>query len=120
MTVQTRRWLARASFALMAAAVAILLGFAGWHSLTLIAFAAIRACAVVAGAYWFLANRGVVRWLALILVIAAPVVILVTFARAGQLWVAVPAALSAGAAAAWGPAVRGLAVVARPVSRRGR
>jgi len=40
MTLKTRRWLARASFALMLAAVAILLGFAGWRSLTLIAFAA--------------------------------------------------------------------------------
>jgi len=89
MTVKTRRWLARATFVLMAAAVAILLGFAGWHSLTLIAFAAAGACAVVAGGYWFLAHRGVVRWLALIVVIAAPVVILVAFARAGLLWVAV-------------------------------
>ncbi len=69
MTLKTRRWLARASFVLMLAAVAIVLGFAGWHSLALIAFAAIGACAVVAGAYWFLANRGVRRWLALILVI---------------------------------------------------
>ena len=49
MTLKTRRWLARASFALMLAAVAILLGFAGWHSLTLIAFAAGGACAVAAG-----------------------------------------------------------------------
>ncbi len=69
MTPKTRRWLARASFVLMLAAVAIVLGFAGWHGLALITFAAIGACAVVAGAYWFLANRGVRRWLALILVI---------------------------------------------------
>jgi diacylglycerol kinase family enzyme len=89
MTLKIRRWLARASFALMLAAVAILLGFAGWHSLTLIAFAAGGACAVAAGAYWFLANRGIVRWLALVLVIAAPVLILVAFARADLLWVAI-------------------------------
>ena len=91
MTVTTRRWIARASFALMLAAVAIVLAVAGWHSLALIAFAAIGACAVAAGAYWFLANRGARRWLALILVIAAPVLILVTFARADLLWVAVVA-----------------------------
>lgn len=69
----------------MLAAVAILLGFAGWHSLVLIAFALTGACTVVAG----LANRGARRWLALILVIAAPVLLLVTFARASMLWVAI-------------------------------
>jgi len=89
MTLTARRWLARASFALMLAAVAVLIGFAGVHSLELIAFALIGACAVVAGAYWFLANRGVWRWLALILVIAAPVLILVTFVRADLLWEAI-------------------------------
>ena len=52
----TRRWLARASFALMLAAVALVLAVAGWHSLALIAFAAIGVCAVLAGGYWFLAQ----------------------------------------------------------------
>ena len=81
MTTMTRRWLARASFALMLAAVVLLLAVAGWRSLTLVAFAAIGVCAVLAGGYWFLANRGVLRWLALVLVVAAPVLILVAFAR---------------------------------------
>lgn len=102
MREKPRRWLARASFALMLSAVALLLGFAGWRSLTLIAFAVIGACAVVAGAYWFLANRGVLRWLALALGVAAPVLILVTFAWTGLLWVAIVAvalmAASAGTA----------------------
>jgi len=79
-----RRWLARASFALMLAAVALVLAVAGWHSLTLIAFAAIGVCAVLAGGYWFLANRGVRRWIALALVVAAPVLILVAFTRASR------------------------------------
>ena len=80
MTTMTRRWLARASFALMFAAVALVLAVAGWRSLALVAFAVIGVCAVLAGGYWFLANRGLLRWLALVLVIAAPVVILVAFA----------------------------------------
>ena len=63
MNVRTRRWLARASFALMLAAVALVLAVAGWRSLTLVAFAVIGACAVLAGAYWFLANRGALRWI---------------------------------------------------------
>ena len=36
MTVTTRRWLARASFALMFAAVVLVLAVAGWRSLTLV------------------------------------------------------------------------------------
>ena len=80
MTATTRRWLARASFALMLAAVVLVLAVAGWRSLALVAFAVIGVCAVLAGGYWFLANRGVLRWLALVLVVAAPVLILVAFA----------------------------------------
>jgi hypothetical protein len=37
MTVMSRRWLARASFALMAAAMLLVLAVAGWRSLTLTA-----------------------------------------------------------------------------------
>ena len=91
MITKARRWLARASFALMLAAVALVLTVAGWHSLALIAFAAVGVCAVLAGGYWFLANRGVRRWLALALVVAAPVLILVAFTRASLLWVAIVA-----------------------------
>ena len=80
MTMKARRWLARASFALMLAAVALLLAVAGWRSLALVVFAVVGVCAVLAGGYWFLANRGVLRWIALVLVVAAPVFILVAFA----------------------------------------
>ena len=99
MTTMTRRWLARASFALMLAAVALVLAVAGWRSLTLVAFAVIGVCAVLAGGYWFLANRGLLRWLALVLVIAAPVLILVAFAWHHLLWVAVVAVVLMIAAA---------------------
>ncbi len=91
MNMTTRRWLARASFALMLAAVALVIAVAGWRSLALVALNAIGVCAVLAGAYWFLANRGVLRWIALVLVVAAPVLILVVFALASLLWVAVVA-----------------------------
>ena len=74
MNTMSRRWLARASFALILAAVALVLAVAGWHSLTLAGLTAIGVCAVLAGGYWFLANRGVLRWVALVLVVAAPVV----------------------------------------------
>jgi diacylglycerol kinase family enzyme len=58
----------------------------------------------LAGGYWFLAHRGVLRWAALVLVVGAPVVILVVFARASLLWAAVVAValmvLAAGTARA--------------------
>jgi hypothetical protein len=66
MSVMARRWLARVSFALMVAAVVLLLAVAGWRSLALVGFAAIGGCAVLAGGCWFLANRGVLRWIALV------------------------------------------------------
>jgi diacylglycerol kinase family enzyme len=99
MNAMTRRWLARASFALILAAAALLLAVAGWRSLALVAFAVIGVCAVLAGGYWFLANRGVRRWLALALVVAAPVLILVAFALHSLLWVAVVAVALMAAAA---------------------
>ena len=91
MTIRARRWLARAAFGLVLAAVVLVLAVAGWRSLAMAGLAAIGVCAVLAGGYWFLAHRGVVRWLSLTLVIAAPVLILVTFALHTLLWVAVVA-----------------------------
>ena len=91
MTTTTRRWLARASFALMLAAAVLLLAAAGWRSLGLVGFAVLGVCAVLAGGYWFLASRGLLRWAALALAVAGPVLIVVVFVRAGLLWVAVVA-----------------------------
>jgi hypothetical protein len=91
--MRNRRWLARAAFVLVLAAVVLLLAVAGWRSLAMIGLAAIGVCLVLAGGYWFLANRGVVRWLSFILVLAGPVLILVTFALHSLLWVAIVAVL---------------------------
>jgi diacylglycerol kinase family enzyme len=122
MNVRTRRWLARASFALMLAAVALVLAVAGWRSLTLVALSVIGVCAVLAGAYWFLANRGVLRWIALVLVVAAPVLILVAFALHSLLWVALVAvalmlAAAGTARAALSTGGQNTAMPARPAAR---
>src|SRR5271166_1028754 len=122
MTTMTRRWLARASFALMLAAAALLLAVAGWRSLTLAALAVIGVCAVLAGGYWFLANRGVLRWLALVLVVAAPVLIVVAFAWHHLVWVAVVAvalmvAAAGTARAALGAGRQDTAMPAVPAAR---
>jgi diacylglycerol kinase family enzyme len=82
------RWLARAAFVLLFAAAAVMIGFADLADLAMVAVGLVGACLVVAGAYWFLAHRGVVRWLALAVVILAPVAVLVIFALNGLLWVA--------------------------------
>ena len=85
----SKRWMARLSLVLMLAAAAVLIGFAGLRSLALVGIGALGVCVVVAGGYWFLANRGVLRWLALALVILAPVAILVLFGWKHLIWVAI-------------------------------
>lgn len=116
-----RRWLARLSFLLVIAAVVILVVFTGGHSIALIASGVIALCLMVAGGYWFLANRGLVRWAALLCTIAVPVALIVVYATRHLLWVAivsVAALLLALLAAreAMGTAGRG-AVPERPADR---
>jgi diacylglycerol kinase family enzyme len=82
------RWLARSAFALMLAAVAVLIGFAGLASLAMVGIGAIGACLVLASAYVFLAHRGVLRWIALAVVVLTPVAMLVLFALHRLVWVA--------------------------------
>jgi diacylglycerol kinase family enzyme len=82
------RWLARSAFALMFAAVAVLIGFADLAGLALVGIGVIGAFLVVIGAYWFLAHRGLVRWFAGAVVILTPVAMLVLFALYSLIWVA--------------------------------
>jgi diacylglycerol kinase family enzyme len=96
-----QRWLARSSFVLLFAAAAVMIGFADLADLAMVAVGVVGACLVIVGAYWFLAHRGVVRWLAFGLVILAPVAVLVIFAMNRLLWVAlVSVALIVAAVAA--------------------
>jgi diacylglycerol kinase family enzyme len=83
------RGFARSAFALMLAAVAVLIGGAGLRSLGMVGIGVIAACLILAGEYWFLAHRGVLRWLALGLVVLTPIAVLVVFALNNQIWVAV-------------------------------
>jgi diacylglycerol kinase family enzyme len=86
--VSKRRWLARLTVLFMAAALYLLIEFAGLLSFALIGFALLAICVTVACLYWFLARRGLVRWVALALAVLAPVGINVLYARHGVLWVA--------------------------------
>ncbi len=93
-TSRARRWLARLSFLLAAAAVAILAIFAGLASFAMLAVGLASAVISVAAAFWFLADHGVRRYLASALFAASPLAVIVVFAFFGLLWVA----LASGAA----------------------
>jgi len=75
-----RRWLARAAFALILAAAAVMIAFAGLASLAMVAIGAVGACLILANGYWFLARRGLIRWLAFGVVVLVPIAVLVVFA----------------------------------------
>ncbi|MGY1622969.1 diacylglycerol/lipid kinase family protein [Geodermatophilus sp. SYSU D00965] len=101
-SVRARRWWARGALVLVAAAFLLLLSFAGDGGLWLVLLTVAAVVVVVAAGFWVLLHRGPVRWLALALALGAPVALVVVFAVAGLLWVAVVAAvlLAAGVAAA--------------------
>jgi diacylglycerol kinase family enzyme len=86
----------------VAAALVLLLSFAGRGGLWLVLLTAGAAVVVVAAFFWFLLQRGPVRWLALALAVATPVAVLVVFAVNQLLWVALVAGalMVAGIAAA--------------------
>ena len=109
--MRNQRWLARLSFLLMAGALTVLIVFAGWHSFGVIGVTLLGICVSIAGAYWFLARRGFLRWAAFALAIFAPIAVAVLFARYNHLWVAIAViaillAATAAARAAMGPVKR--------------
>jgi diacylglycerol kinase family enzyme len=102
----TQRWLAR--LALVAAAAAVLVAplVAGLRqSVALVLVGLVGLALTAAGAWWALAHRGPVRWLAAALAVAAPLSVLVLFTRARLTWVVLVAlallalAVAAGRAA---------------------
>src|SRR6266487_1887139 len=81
------RWLARLAFAAAFSAVAVLDVFGGLKSITALLVGLAGLAVLCAAAWWFLTNRGFVRWLAAILAVAAPVAVLITYIAAGVWWV---------------------------------
>jgi diacylglycerol kinase family enzyme len=83
-----QRWLAR--LALVAAAAAVLVAplVAGFRqSLALVLVGLAGLALTLAGAWWALAHKGPVRWLAAALAVAAPLTVLVLYTSRGLLWV---------------------------------
>jgi diacylglycerol kinase family enzyme len=83
-----QRWLAR--LALVAAAAAVLVpplvaGFRQSVALVLVGLAGLALTA--AGVWWALAHKGLVRWLAVVLAVAAPLTVLILYTSARLTWV---------------------------------
>ena len=110
-----QRWLARLAFTAASAAVAVILVSGALKSVTalLVGFAGLAiGCAA---AWWFLAHRGIVRWLACAVLVAAPVAVIVVYAVAGLLWeIALSVVLAAAAVAAGRAALSSGRSPARP------
>jgi diacylglycerol kinase family enzyme len=93
---------------LLVAAVAVLISLPGGQGLGLLVTALLAACAMLVGAYWFLAHRGPLRWLGFALAVLAPVAIVLNGLRLHLIWVAAVAvaivllAIMAGRAAMGG------------------
>jgi diacylglycerol kinase family enzyme len=106
-SLRARQWWARASLGLAVLAAGVLLAFAGRRSFWLLVLTAAAVVVLLGAGFWFLQQRGVLRWVALVLAVGAPLAVLVLFVVEGLLWVAVLAAgLLAAAVAAAGTALR--------------
>ncbi|MGO9078679.1 MAG: diacylglycerol/lipid kinase family protein, partial [Streptosporangiaceae bacterium] len=88
----SQRWLARLSFVLAGLAIVILAVFAGLKSVAMLAVGLGGAAATLAAAFSFLSQRGARRWLSLAVFILAPITVIVVYAFAGLLWVAIVSA----------------------------
>jgi diacylglycerol kinase family enzyme len=89
---RSQRWLARLSFALAALAVVIVAVFAGLKSFAMLAVALAGVVVAIAAAYFFLARRGMWRWLSFAVLILAPIAVIVAYAFASLLLVAIVSA----------------------------
>ncbi len=112
------RWLARLSILLMAASVALLIAGADGHGIGLVIAGIAGACVMLAGAYWFLARRRVVRWAAGALAVAAPAGLLVFYGSRGVIWVAIAAVALLLLAVGTGRASMGEVAVSAPSGER--
>ena len=103
-----QRWLARLAFAAAAASVVVLVLAGALRSVTALLLGLAGLAIACAAGWWFLANRGIRRWLALAVLVAAPVFVIVVYVVAGLLWeVALSVALAVIAVAAGRAALGG-------------
>jgi diacylglycerol kinase family enzyme len=104
-----QRWQARLALAAAAAAVLVPLVAIGFKASLAVTLTGVVGLALAAaGVWWALTHKGLVRWLATALAVAAPLVVLVLYTSRGLLWVVLVAlALLVVAVAAGRAALRG-------------
>jgi diacylglycerol kinase family enzyme len=105
-------WLARLALVAAAAAVLVPLAAVGFKAALAVAISGVAGLALtLAGVWWALAHKGLVRWLAVAVAVLAPLGVLVLYTSRGLLWVVVVAlglvavAVAAGRAALAGEVV---------------
>ena len=78
------RWLARLSFVAAGGSVVALLA-GGRGSLVVLVVGVLGLAVALAGVWWFLSNRGVLRWLGAVVAVAAPVAVVASYIAQGRL-----------------------------------
>jgi diacylglycerol kinase family enzyme len=102
-----QRWLARLAFTAAFAAVVVLLLAGALKSITALLLGFAGLALIFAAAWLFLAHRGSLRWLACVVLVAAPVGLIVAYVAARLLWeVALSVVLAAAAVVAGRAALR--------------
>lgn len=93
-TTPEQHWAARLAFLAAGTAVVVVLVAAGVRAgVGLVLVGATGTALTLAGAWWFLAHRGLVRWLAGVLVVFVPLTVVVLYVQARLAWVVVVCAL---------------------------
>jgi diacylglycerol kinase family enzyme len=95
----SQRWLARLAYVAAFAAVLVLV-IGGRSSVAVLAVGVLGLGLTLAGVWWFLSNRGVVRWLSAALAVASPIVVIVLYVSRNLLWAVVLVVVLAAAAVA--------------------
>jgi diacylglycerol kinase family enzyme len=109
-TPRASRWLARLAFLVAVAAAVVPLVAVGLREGLAAILVAVAGLALAVAAGWsFLTHRGVLRWLAAAVTVAAPLAVVVLFARAALVWAAVVTVLLWSAALAAGRGALALA-----------
>jgi diacylglycerol kinase family enzyme len=113
-----QRWLARLAFADLIAAVAVLVAAGALRSITALLVGLAGLAVSCAAAWWVIARRGFVRWLAAALLVAVPAGVITLYVLASLLWeIALSVALTGAGLVAGRQA---LLAGRRPVRRRTR
>jgi diacylglycerol kinase family enzyme len=103
-----QRWFARGALAAAGAAVLVPLAAIGFRASVAVVLVGVAGLGLTAaGVWWALTHRGLVRGLAIALVVAAPVTILVLYTRERLIWVVLVALALLGVAVAAGRAALG-------------